>query len=95
MTKHPTKPGQRCRVIGSRSKDNGEGNGPNMGKVVTTKFLHQMQAADRVPVWRCTGDNLVSYHGGVGEVDFLNYWLEVIEDPPTPVVDAKKKAVEA
>lgn len=80
----PTKPGQKCKVVGSRSADNGEGPGPNMGKVVTTMFLHQQQAADSVPVWHCAGADLQTYYGVGTEADFLIYWLQVADDEPEP-----------
>lgn len=84
MTERPTKPGQKCRVVGSRSQENGEGDGPNMGKIVTTMFLHTQQAGDSVPVWHCRGDSLITYWGHLGtEADFLNRWLEVIQEPST------------
>lgn len=82
MIERPTKPGQRCRVVGSRSKDNGEGDGPNMGKEAKTMFLHQTQAANSVPVWHCSGEGLQTYYGVGTEADFLNYWLEVIPEVP-------------
>lgn len=83
MTERPTKPGQKCRVVGSRSQENGEGDGPNIGKIVTTMFLHQQQAGDSVPVWHCRGDSLITYWGHLGtEADFLNHWLEVIPELP-------------
>lgn len=90
MIEHPTKPGQRCRVIGSRTKDNGEGDGPNMGKEVVTIFLHQQQAADRVPVWRCSGVGLQTYYGVGTQADFLNYWLQVIKEEEPPKVQTKE-----
>ena len=84
MTKHPTAPNQRCKVIGGRTLDNAEGVSPNMGKVVHTMYLHQQQAADRVPVWHCRGEGLQTYYGVGTEASFLNYWLEVIEELPAP-----------
>ena len=83
MTKHPTAPNQRCRVIGGRASDNDEGPSPNLGKTVHTVYLHQQQADDRVPVWHCRGEGLQTYYGVGSESDFLNYWLEVIEELPT------------
>lgn len=86
--KHPTKPGQRCRLIGSYSLDVDGVAGPNHGKVVITVFLHQVQANDSVPVWRIRavdGVTLITSFGGAGqECDALNYWLEVIDDEPQP-----------
>ena len=84
MTKHPTAPNQRCRVIGGRALDTGEGTSPNLGKIVYTMYLHQQQADDRVPVWHCRGDGLQTYYGVGSESDFLNYWLEVVEETPAP-----------
>ena len=84
MTKHPTAPNQRCRVIGGRGPDTGEANSPNLGKIVFTMYLHQQHADDRVPVWRCHGQDLFTFYGFGNECDFLNYWLEVIEELPTP-----------
>lgn len=81
--KHPTKPGQLCRVIGGRSQANDEGTGPNIGKTVTTLFLHQMQAGDCVPVWHCKGEGLQTYYGAGTEADFLKNWLEVLEEDST------------
>lgn len=84
MTKHPTAPNQRCRVIGGRVSDTGEGTSPNLGKIVHTMYLHQQQAADRMPVWHCRGNGLQTFYGYGSEADFLNHWLEVIEELPTP-----------
>jgi hypothetical protein len=95
MSIRPTKPGQLCRIIGSRTQVNGEGNGPNMGKTVTPMFLHQLQAADRVPVWHCSSkDVLQTYYGAGYEADFLNDWLEVIEEPDQPKVNTTEDRLE-
>lgn len=92
MTLHPTKPGQRCRLIGSWSLDTEGKQGPNHGKEVTTVFLHQIQANDCVPVWRVRGENLTTSFGGVGnECDALNYWLEVLPPNETPPEDTVAK----
>lgn len=81
----PTKPGQRCRIIGSWSTDDQGVRGPNHHKEVTTLFLHDEKADDRVPVWRVQGTNLVSSFGAAGsQVDCLEYWLEVIDETPAP-----------
>lgn len=89
---HPTKPGQKCRIVGSWSLDTEGKRGPNHGKEVVTVFLHQIQADDRVPVWHVRGENLVTSFGGVGnECDCLNYWLEVIEDPPPKQTEREKE----
>ena len=84
MVERPTKPGQKCRVVGSRTQDNGEGDGPNIGKIVTTMFLHQQQAADSVPVWHCSGESIQTYYGVGTEADFLMTWLEVLKADPLP-----------
>lgn len=84
MVKRPTKPGQLCRIIGGRMQVNGEGTGPNIGKLVYTLFLHQQQADDRVPVWRCLGEGLQTYYGVGSECDFLSVWLELVEEIPAP-----------
>lgn len=91
MTKHPTAPNQRCRVIGGRTIDNAEGDSPNVGKIVHTMYLHQQQAGDSVPVWRCRGQDLQTYYGVGTQADFLNYWLEVIEELPVPPQAASTK----
>jgi len=80
----PTKPGERCRVVGSRSAFNGEGNGPNMGKIVVTIYMHNERAGlEQENVWHCmstNGEVLQTYYGAGFEADFLECWLEVI--PP-------------
>lgn len=79
----PTKPGQRCRVIGGRTAFNGEGASPNLGKVVSTMFLHAEQAGvEQENVWHCQGEGLQTYYGVGTEADFLECWLEVAEPPP-------------
>jgi hypothetical protein len=91
----PSKPGQKCRLIGSWSLDTEGKQGPNHGKVVTTLWRHEEMAADRVPVWRVSGTNLVSSYGGTGsEVDALDYWLEVIEPDEAPPAQIKRELVE-
>lgn len=76
----PTKPGQRCLVIGGRMAFNGEGKGPNQGKEVVTIFLHADKAGiERENVWHCKGDGLQTYYGVGTEADFLECWLQVIE----------------
>lgn len=89
MNNPPTKPGQRCRVVGSRSYENGEGDGPNMGKIVITMHMYALRAGlpqDSAAVWRCRstdGSIITTYHGGTAdEADFLSRWLEVIEEEP-------------
>lgn len=81
---HPTKPGQKCKVIGGRMAFNGEGEGPNQSKTVVTVFLHKDQAGiEQENVWHCRaieGQRLQSYYGDGTEADFLECWLEV-QDP--------------
>jgi hypothetical protein len=92
----PTKPGQRCRVIGGRSPFNGEGKSPNEGKVVLTVFLHDLKAGmEKENVWHCRsadGSFLTTYYGGGPEADFLECWLEVI-DPDQETDSLKKEEV--
>jgi hypothetical protein len=79
----PTKPGQRCNVIGGRMPFNCEGESPNKGKVVTTMFLHPIQAGVEMEnVWHCAGENIQTYYGVGNEADFLECWLELAEPPP-------------
>ncbi|MDP2263267.1 MAG: hypothetical protein Q8K24_08925 [Hydrogenophaga sp.] len=75
----PTKPGQRCRVVGGRTPFNGEGASPNHGKIVTTVFLHAEKAGiEQENVWRCqSSDVLQTYYGAGHAADFLECWLEV------------------
>lgn len=86
----PTKPGQRCRVIGSRMAFNGQGKGPNQGKIVTTVFLHAETAGiEQENVWHCKateGQTLQTYYGAGPEADFLECWLEVVEPDAAPPV---------
>ena len=96
----PTKPGQRCRVIGGRMAFNGEGQGPNQGKEVVTVFMHPEKAGiEQENVWRCraaSGHVLQTYYGAGNEADFLECWLETI-DPETapPVATATERDVTA
>lgn len=87
----PTKPGQRCLVIGGRMAFNGEGKGPNQGKEVTTVFLHEQRAGiEQEPVWRCKakpGEVLQSYYGAGDTADFLACWLQVLPDEAPPAVE--------
>jgi hypothetical protein len=97
MNKSPTKPGQRCRVIGGRMNHNNEGRGPNIGKEVITLHMQPEQVGvERENVWRCQakeGQTLVTYHGGIGnQADFLECWLDVIE--PTPAQKGMQTAEE-
>jgi hypothetical protein len=92
---HPTKAGQRCRVIGGRMAFNGEGKGPNIGKVVTTMFMHINQAGMELEnVWHCRGENLQTYYGAGTEADFLECWLDVIEPPPVKAKTIELEKVE-
>ena len=84
----PTKPGQKCKVIGGRMAFNGEGRGDNHGKIVTTKFMHAEKAGmEQENVWRCIaseGDALTTYYSAGNEADFLECWLEVQEPDAIP-----------
>lgn len=84
MNNPPYQPGQRCRVIGGRMAYNDEGKGPNIGKEVTTMFLHTKQAGmEKENVWHCRakdGELLQTYFGVGNEADFLECWLEVIPE---------------
>jgi hypothetical protein len=86
MSMHPTKPNQRCRVVGGRMAFNGEGKGPNQGKEVVTVFKHDQTAGvEQENVWRCRakdGDTLQTYYGAGTEADFLECWLQVIDEQP-------------
>ena len=81
---YPTKPNQRCKVIGGRMAFNGEGQGPNQGKEVVTMFLHNKQAGmEQENVWHCRAmerNTLQTYYGAGSEADFLECWLEVIPE---------------
>jgi hypothetical protein len=63
---------------------NDEGKGPNIGKKVTTMFLHTKQAGvEKENVWHCRakdGEMLQTYFGVGNEADFLECWLEVIPE---------------
>ncbi len=93
----PTKPGQKCRVIGSTSGTSGH----SVGKEVVTVFQHDQNlrterngvVVDMGPVWRVRGQGLISEYGGAGdEVDCLAIWLEVIEpEPPKTETTTKQK----
>lgn len=67
---------------------NGEGKGPNQGKEVVTVFLHPEQAGpEQENVWRCRavkGETLQTYYSAGSEADFLECWLEVIDEPDAP-----------
>lgn len=89
MYNPPTKPGQRCRVVGGRMSYNDEGVGPNQGKVVTTVFLHDTSAGmEQENVWHCKSSDIIqTYYGAGYEADFLECWLEVIdEDEPSELL---------
>jgi hypothetical protein len=71
---------------------NGEGESPNKGKVVTTMFVHPIQAGVGMEnVWHCAGESLQAYYGVGNEADFLECWLELVEPPP---VKAKTNELE-
>lgn len=93
MSGIPTKPGQKCRVIGGRMNHNDEGRGPNIGKTVETMFLHAEQAGiEQENVWHCKGESLQTYYGVGTEADFLECWLELIEpDAEPPAVKTTEK----
>lgn len=100
MSGVPTKPGQRCLVIGSRMAFNGEGKGPNQGKTVVTMFMHAEKAGvEQENVWHCQatgGQTLQTYYGAGPEADFLECWLEVIEpDAEPPVSTTAEREVSA
>lgn len=82
----PTKPGQRCRVIGGRSTANGEGESPNLNAIVITVFLHKEQAGiEQENVWHCSSTQILkTYYGAGYEADFLECWLEVIPPEVAP-----------
>jgi hypothetical protein len=89
----PTKPGQRCRVIGGRSPFNNEGESPNANKIVTTVFLHKEQAGvEKENVWHCSSAAvLTTYYGAGHEADFLECWLEVIPPEIEPTRELAKE----
>jgi hypothetical protein len=93
----PTKPGQRCRVIGGRMPFNDEGQSPNIGKEVTTLQLMGQAGIEQENVWRCQakeGTSLITYHGGVGDqADFLACWLEVIEETEPPKTTTTEREI--
>lgn len=94
----PYQPGQKCRVIGGRMAYNDEGKGPNIGKEVTTMFLHTKKAGmEQENVWHCRakdGELLQTYFGVGNEADFLECWLEVVDAQELPNVLVKEKSVE-
>ena len=95
----PTRPGQRCRVIGGRMAFNGEGQGPNIGKEVITVFLHPEQAGDEQEnVWRCqaaSGHVLQTYYGTGDSADFLECWLELVDPETTLTTSTTEREVTA
>lgn len=92
---YPTRPGQKCRIVGSWSTDDQGKVGPNHHKEVTTISLYPMLAVGSVPVWKVSGQDLVSSYGAVGNtVDCLLYWLEVIpETDPSMNQETNKELV--
>lgn len=95
----PTRPGQRCRVIGGRMAFNGEGQGPNIGKEVITVFLHPEQAGvEQENVWRCraaSGHVLQTYYGAGDSADFLECWLELVDPETTLTTSTTEREVPA
>lgn len=92
---HPTKPGQRCLVVGGRMAYNGEGQGPNQGKIVITDFCHPEPAGrEQERVWRChsaDGGLLQTYYGVGQSADFLECWLKVIDPVESPAKALEKE----
>ena len=90
----PTHSGQRCRVIGGRMPFNGEGESPNVGRIVVTQFRHATLAGvEQEHVWRCAsadGRALVTYYGAGEQADFLECWLEALPPEPERVMPAAK-----
>ena len=75
---------------------NGEGQGPNQGKEVTTVLLMTEQAGVELEnVWRCKakeGESLQTYYGSGDQAEFLECWLQVVEpDAAPPAVLAEEK----
>jgi hypothetical protein len=98
----PSKPGQRCRVVGGRQQTNGEGESANMNRIVETVSLHSQRAGtpeNSFAVWKCKsmdGLPLTTYYGAGPEADFLAIWLEVIPPETLPPTHAEvRKAVKA
>lgn len=95
----PTRPNQRCRVIGGRMAFNGEGQGPNIGKEVITVFLHPEQAGiQQENVWRCraaSGHVLQTYYGAGDSADFLECWLQLIDPETTLTTSTTEREVPA
>lgn len=95
---YPTKPNQRCKVIGGRTPFNGEGVSPNQGMEVTTMFLHDIKAGiEQENVWHCRskdGEMLQTYFGVVNEADFLECWLQIIEGQELSGRRIEEKTVE-
>lgn len=96
MMYRPSKPGQRCRIVSSRTIENREGDSPNAGKIVTTVFKHEQLAGGTQTVWRvraAEGESLITYYGVTGpEVDALETWLELLP-PETPPVKTRETEV--
>lgn len=95
----PTRPNQRCRVIGGRMAFNGEGQGPNIGKEVITVFLHPEQAGiQQENVWRCraaSGHVLQTYYVAGDSADFLECWLQLIDPETTLTTSTTEREVPA
>lgn len=93
--KHPTKPGQKCRIIKSASS-----RGSSVGLEVQTRWVHnEILRLDKFEggvhsvediglVWRVQGEGLASVpkNGSVpaNQADVPAVWLEVIEEIQTP-----------
>lgn len=90
----PTRPGQKCRVVGGRMAFNGEGKGPNQDKIVTTVLLLGQAGVEQENVWQCKstgGEVLQTYYGAGPTADFLECWLEVAEPDAEPPATLKKE----
>ena len=77
----PIKVGDLCEVIAGALDDKG----PNVGKTVTVSSLrgeHSVYGR----IWQCTGDNLITEYGAVGnQADFAVAWLRKL--PPEPLLN--------
>ena len=95
----PTKPGQRCRVIGSRMAFNNEGDSGVIGTIVETMFMHDQKAGiEQENVWHCKAveGQIKTYYGAGPEADFLECWLDLLPPDATPPTHAEvRKAVSA